>query len=267
MQKKLKIGVLISGGGTNMQAIVKACEDGEINGEIVFVGADNPDAKGLDWAMSRKLYNFSVNYKTKNHLDLARDNNAWSLLNDVCLKSKFVHNMFGGNNDKRMKYLWHKICFEKELLEEIEKHDIDLLVLAGYMQICTSYFIDRINKDKKLPRIMNIHPALLPSFPGENGYEDTFNYGCKVGGCTVHFIDYGEDTGPVIGQKSFDIFPGDTLDNVKKRGLALEYELYPECIQLFAEDRLMIDKVKQLDKTWRKIVSIAEIHNSPCGIA
>jgi phosphoribosylglycinamide formyltransferase-1 len=88
------------------------------------------------------------------------------------------------------------------------------------------------------PRIMNIHPALLPAFPGVDGYGDTFRYGCKVGGCTVHFIDYGEDSGPIIGQMSFAITPQDSLESVREKGLAQEWQLYPYCIQLFAEGRL-----------------------------
>ena len=119
-------------------------------------------------------------------------------------------------------------------------HPFDLLVLAGFMRVLTPYFIDRINTDPSRPRIMNIHPALLPSFPGVDGYGDTYRYGCKVGGCTVHFVDYGEDSGPIIGQKAFDIGPEDTIESVRKRGLELEWKLYPECIQLFAQDRLRV---------------------------
>ena len=87
---------------------------------------------------------------------------------------------------------------------------------------------------------MNIHPAILPAFPGVDGYGDTFRYGCKVGGCTVHFIDYGEDSGPIIGQRSFAIEPADTLETIKEKGLKQEWKLYPECIQLFAEGRLQV---------------------------
>ena len=82
---------------------------------------------------------------------------------------------------------------------------------------------------------MNIHPALLPAFPGTDGYGDTFRYGCKVGGCTVHFIDYGEDSGPIIGQRAFQIEDDDTIETIRKKGLELEWQLYPECIQKFAE--------------------------------
>jgi phosphoribosylglycinamide formyltransferase-1 len=87
---------------------------------------------------------------------------------------------------------------------------------------------------------MNIHPALLPAFPGVDGYGDTYRYGCRVGGCTVHFIDYGEDSGPIIGQKSFPIADDDSLDEIKKRGLELEWQLYPACVQLFAQNRLQV---------------------------
>ena len=91
---------------------------------------------------------------------------------------------------------------------------------------------------------MNIHPALLPAFPGGDGYGDTsLRYGAKVGGCTVHFIDYGEDSGPIIGQKAFSITSDDTIEAIKEKGLRLEWELYPECIQLFAQRRLKTVKM------------------------
>jgi phosphoribosylglycinamide formyltransferase-1 len=123
-------------------------------------------------------------------------------------------------------------------------YPFDLLVLAGFMRNLTPYFIDRVNTDRKSPRIMNIHPALLPAFPGTDGYGDTFRYGCKVGGCTVHFVDYGEDSGPIIGQRAFSILPEDTLDAVRKRGLEQEWQLYPECIQLFAKGRLKTENAR-----------------------
>jgi phosphoribosylglycinamide formyltransferase-1 len=108
---------------------------------------------------------------------------------------------------------------------------------------------------------MNVHPALLPSFAGVDGYGDTFRYGCKVGGCTIHFIDYGEDSGPIIAQRAFAIRAGDSLEDVRTRGLKQEWQLYPECIQLFAQGRL-----KVVNKRWhlgkdksveRRIVEIA----------
>ena len=106
-------------------------------------------------------------------------------------------------------------------------------------------FIDRVNTVANQPRIMNIHPALLPAFAGLDGYGDTFRYGCKVGGCTVHFIDYGEDSGPIIGQRAFPIEAVDSLVDVKAKGLKLEWELFPACIQLYAQGRLTVVEEKQ----------------------
>ena len=132
-----------------------------------------------------------------------------------------------------------RVVAESRLLAQIDAHGpVDLLVLAGFMRNLTPYFIDRFNADPGNPRIMNIHPAILPSFPGVDGYGDTFRYGCKVGGCTVHFIDYGEDSGPIIGQRAFPILDTDSLDDVKRKGLEQEWQLYPECIQHFAQGSL-----------------------------
>jgi phosphoribosylglycinamide formyltransferase-1 len=140
--------------------------------------------------------------------------------------------------EKTKHYFSARAIAEAQLLNYIKKYSVDLLVLAGFMRNLTPYFIDRFNIDPDQPRIMNIHPALLPAFPGVDGYGDTFRYGSKVGGCTVHFIDYGEDSGPIIGQRAFSILPDDTLETIKEKGLQLEWELYPECIQLFAQGRL-----------------------------
>jgi phosphoribosylglycinamide formyltransferase-1 len=127
---------------------------------------------------------------------------------------------------------------EAKLIDEMRHYPFDLLVLAGYMRNLSPYFIERVNTDPDIPRIMNIHPALLPAFPGVDGYGDTFRYGCKIGGCTVHFVDYGEDSGPIIGQKVYEILEDDTIDSIRAKGLKLEWALYPECVKLFAQGRL-----------------------------
>ena len=252
--EEIRIGTLISGGGTNMQTVVKACKKRKINGEVVFVGSDNPEAKGLAWAKEKGIPTFSVDYKkVRKSVDEMRDDIPHTMQIIKALKrSFFLHEKFPGDVERQIKYLCGKIVAEQRLLTCMEEYEFDLLVLAGFMQNLTSHFIDVINVDPSKPRIMNIHPALLPSFKGENGYEDTFNYGCKVGGCTVHFVDYGEDTGPIIGQESFLIHPDDKLDEVKKRGLKREWQLYPRCIQLFAEGRLKI----VASANGRKIVKI-----------
>ena len=132
---------------------------------------------------------------------------------------------------------------EKKIIKILKKYKIDLVVLAGYMRIITPYFI-RQHKN----RIINIHPALLPSFPGTDGYGDTLRYGCKVGGCTVHFVDEGVDTGPIIIQKINPVKENDTLESFKKRGLKIEHQAFPEAIKLFCEDRLKIEGRRVLIK-------------------
>jgi len=244
MADKIKIGALISGGGTNLQAIIDACEAGSIDGEIAFVGADNKGAKGLERAKMKDIPTFVVDYPAiiksykadPKNTDLPADFD----FNEIFTKQS----IFNSEADplKVKAFITTRVLAEAKLIETMKQWPFDLLVLAGFMRNFTPYFIDRINHVPGKPRIMNIHPALLPSFPGVDGYGDTFSYGCKVGGCTVHFIDYGEDSGPIIGQRAFTIGKDDTLDVVKKNGLTGEWLLYPECIQLFAEDRLEIVK-------------------------
>ena len=125
---------------------------------------------------------------------------------------------------------------EKKIIEVLKKHKIDLVVLAGYMRIITPYIIRQYKN-----RIINIHPALLPSFPGTDGYGDTWKYGCKVGGCTIHFVDEGVDTGPIIIQKTNPIQENDTLESFKNRGLKIEHQAFPEAIKLFCEGKLKIE--------------------------
>lgn len=240
MGKKIRIGALISGGGTNLQAIIDSCESGGIDGKIVFVGSDNPDAKGLARGARHNIPTFVVDYasiikkyrKEPENIRLPDDFDE----EDICLKLSLFSP--GTDPDRIKSFVATRVAAEAELLEKMKSYPFDLLVLAGFMRNLTPYFIDRINTEPGIPRIMNIHPALLPAFPGTDGYGDTFRYGAKIGGCTVHFIDYGEDSGPIIGQKAFTISEEDTIDSIKKKGLALEWELYPECIQLFAQKRL-----------------------------
>lgn len=240
MTQKIRIGILISGSGTNMDAIIKACEEGQINGSVIFVGSDNPDAKGLDKAAQKAIPTFVVDYA--GIIREFKKNPDTSLLPaDFDLKEiRFKQTFFKDDADTEnvASFLNTRAIAEARLLEHLKAHPFDLLVLAGFMRNLTPYFIDRINTESGKPKIMNIHPALLPSFAGTDGYGDTFRYGCKVGGCTVHFIDYGEDSGPIIGQRCFPITEDDTIDSIKKKGLAMEWELYPECIRLFAENRL-----------------------------
>jgi phosphoribosylglycinamide formyltransferase-1 len=140
-----------------------------------------------------------------------------------------------------------KSAYEIEICNYLRREKIELICLAGYMRLVGPVLLDNYPG-----RIMNIHPALLPSFPGVDGYGDTYHYGCKVGGCTVHFVDYGEDSGPIIGQRAVAIAPGDSLETFKQKGLAEEWKLYPHCIELYAQGKL-----KVVASAKRRVVAIA----------
>lgn len=259
MTQPIKIGVLISGGGSNLQAILDACKAGRINGRVSFVGADRPGCKGLLRAQKEGIPTFEVEYGTiirqyrtdPELVKLPPDCDWEALLEKQTLFPK-------DTDPTKLKNFFHtRVAAEVRLLKKMAAlGGFDLLVLAGFMRTLTPYFIDAANGDDPLPKIMNIHPALLPAFPGTDGYGDTFRYGCKIGGCTVHFIDYGEDSGPIIGQRSFTILPEDDLDAVKKRGLEEEWKLYPGSVELFAQGRL---KLEQQDG--RMVVKILSIQN------
>ncbi len=223
-----------------MQAVIDACDTGRIDGRMVFVGADNAQAYGLERARKKNIPTFVVDYTSiireyKNRPDEAM------LPEDFNFEEIFTKQTFFAPQDDPIRarsFLVTRVLAEAGLLAAMRPLAFDLLILAGFMRNLTPYFIDRVNTVSGQPRIMNIHPALLPAFAGLDGYGDTFRYGCKIGGCTVHFIDYGEDTGPIIGQRAFSILPEDTIDTIREKGLESEWELYPECIQLFATGRL-----------------------------
>lgn len=254
MKPILRIGALISGGGTNLQAVIDGCENNSISGRVVFVGTDNPDAAGLERARRHNIPSFVVDYGAiiRNY---RQDSARQPLPDDFDFEE--THRKCGlfppsTEADRIRQFLETRAVAEAALIEAMRPYPFDLLILAGFMRNLTPYFIDRVNRDPALPRIMNIHPALLPSFPGVDGYGDTYHYGCKVGGCTVHFIDYGEDSGPIIGQRAFALQPGDSLETFKKKGLTEEWKLYPHCIELYAQGKLaVVEGIK------RRIVSIA----------
>ena len=191
----INIGVLASGRGTNLQAIIEAIEDGKIAGEIKVVVSDNPDAYALKRA---KQYNIDTRYI----------------------------------NFKEFK---NREDYDKEIIKTLKEKKIDLVVLAGYMRILSPYFI-RTYKNK----IINIHPALLPSFPGLHVQKKAIDHGVKISGCTVHFVDEGVDSGPIILQKAVEVKDDDTEELLAERILKEEHQIYPRAIQLFSEGRLMI---------------------------
>lgn len=124
---------------------------------------------------------------------------------------------------------------DRDIVESLCKYQIDLVVLAGYMRLLTPFFINAF-KD----RILNIHPALLPSFPGEKGVADALKYGVKVSGCTIHLVDEGVDTGPIIMQEAVPVYPNDTKETLHQRIQVLEHKLYPWVINLFIRGKIKI---------------------------
>jgi len=242
MSNRLRVGALISGGGTNLQAVIDACESGKISAQVVFVGSDNPEAKGLERAQKHSIPWFVADYR-KIIAGYRASGYSLPLPNDCGMDGLLARQSLLPKDtpaEKAKAYIASRVKAEAALLDNMSRYSFDLLILAGFMRVLTPYFLDHVNAGQNPPRVMNIHPALLPSFPGTDGYGDTFRYGCKVGGCTVHFVDYGEDTGPIIGQRAFAVEPDDTLDSIRKKGLEQEWLLYPACIQLFAEKRLRI---------------------------
>ncbi len=133
--------------------------------------------------------------------------------------------------------------FFSEIANNLKKRDVELVLLAGFMRIVRKPLLEAYPN-----RIMNIHPALLPSFPGLHGQKDAVDYGVRISGCTVHFVDEGVDTGPIIIQAAVPVSPDDTEEVLSQRILALEHKIYPEAVRLYSEGRLKIEgrKVKIL---------------------
>jgi len=191
----INIGVLASGRGTNLQAIIEAIEEGKIEGEIKVVISDNPDAYALKRAQQYNIDTRYINFKE-----------------------------FKKRED-----------YDKEIIKTLEEKKVDLVVLAGYMRILTPYFIKTYKN-----RIMNIHPALLPSFPGLHAQRQAVQYGVKVSGCTVHFVDEGMDSGPIILQQAVEVKDDDSEESLAERILREEHQIFPQAIQLFSQGRLII---------------------------
>jgi phosphoribosylglycinamide formyltransferase 1 len=126
--------------------------------------------------------------------------------------------------------------FYEKVSRELEARGVDLVILAGFMRIIGKPLIEAFPS-----RIMNIHPALLPAFPGLHGQKQALEHGVKISGCTVHFVDEGMDTGPIIIQAAVPVYSGDTEEILSERILALEHKIYPEAIRLFSEGRIAVE--------------------------
>ncbi|HNB24480.1 MAG TPA: phosphoribosylglycinamide formyltransferase [Candidatus Melainabacteria bacterium] len=125
---------------------------------------------------------------------------------------------------------------EEKVNAELKKHDLDFIVLAGYMRVLSSGFLSNFKDPRGFFKVINIHPSLLPAFPGTRGYEEAFEYGVKVAGVTVHLVDEKVDHGPILAQATFSRTEDDTIESFKARGLRIEHELYPQVLQNIARD-------------------------------
>lgn len=195
------LGILISGRGSNMDAILAGVKSGIIpNVTPSVVISNKPDAAGLDTAAKK--------YGVPTKVVPPDGQKGWE--------------------------------YDKKLIAALEEAGVTpqdgLVCLAGFMRLISPEFVRHYSM-----RILNIHPALLPSFPGLHAQRQAIDYGVKVSGCTVHFVDDGVDSGPVILQKTVPVMDGDTEETLASRILEKEHEAYPEAVKLFAQGRLMVD--------------------------
>jgi phosphoribosylglycinamide formyltransferase-1 len=197
----LKIAVLASGSGSNLQSIIDNIQAGKLDAQIQLVLSDKSNAYALKRAASAGIKTCYMNPK---------------------------------DYDDRVSY-------DKALAEEVKASGAELVVLAGFMRILNKVFLEEFNN-----RVINIHPALLPSFPGLHAQDQAWSYGVKVSGCTVHFVDCGTDTGPIIAQRAVPVLDTDTADDLAKRILVEEHKIYPYIIQMIAEGKVWLinNKVK-----------------------
>lgn len=196
MSDRPVIAVLVSGSGSNLQAIIDASERGEIPCRVGIVISNKADAYGL--------------VRARNH----------GIPTEVVSHKDFP------NREE----------FDKRLVEVIRKSGAVLVCLAGFMRVLTPVFVRAFPN-----RILNIHPALLPSFPGTHGPGQALNHGVRFSGCTVHFLDEGVDTGPIIVQAVVPVYGDDTEETLAARILVQEHKIYPMAIHLFFQGKLKIE--------------------------
>ena len=188
----VKIGVLISGGGTNLQAIIDGCENKSINGEVKVVISNKEEAYGLE--------------RARNHNITA-----------ICEKD------------------------ENQIIEILKENEVELVILAGYLKIVSPKLVNEYRN-----KIINIHPSLIPAFCGKGYYgekvhQGVIDYGAKVTGATVHFVDEGADTGPIIMQKTVEVKQDDDAKKLAERVLEVEHEILTKSISMFCENKLTVN--------------------------
>jgi phosphoribosylglycinamide formyltransferase-1 len=214
--RRAVVAVLVSGSGSNLQAIIDATERGEIPGRVGLVVSNKADAYGLTRAARHGIPTAVVDHKAFDSRE----------------------------------------AFDAKLVEVIRESGADLVCLAGFMRVVTPVFL------RAFPhRILNIHPALLPSFPGTHGPGQALRHGVRFSGCTVHFLDEGVDTGPIIVQAVVPVYEDDTEDALAARILAEEHRIYPMAIRLFLQGRLRVEGRRVFTKDAPRIPDFS--HRNP----
>jgi phosphoribosylglycinamide formyltransferase 1 len=218
VRRPVRIGVLISGSGSNLQSIVDHIKAGKINGTIACVISNREDAFGLERARKHGIPAF---YK---------DHKAYP----------------------------DRASFDASVVSTLHDHGVELVALAGFNRILSQVMLDAFPQS-----ILNIHPALLPSFPGNHAQRQALLHGVKIAGCTVHFVDAGTDSGPIIAQAAVPVLDSDTEETLSRRILAEEHKIYPAVIKLLVEGRIRVDGRKVVINTCSDPVSAALLNPQP----
>ncbi len=205
----LDLGVLISGRGSNLQAILDATASGKLDARVRLVISNRPGVQGLARAEAAGVPTCVVNHKD-----------------------------FAGRQD-----------FDAAMVDTLRKHDVSWVVLAGFMRIVTPVLLDAFPS-----RVVNIHPSLLPAFPGVNAQAAALAHGARITGCTVHLVDAGTDTGPILAQAAVPVLHGDTEASLSERILQREHELLVHVLSAIAQDKLVVEAVN--DKPHARLVDL-----------
>jgi phosphoribosylglycinamide formyltransferase-1 len=193
-----RLGILLSGRGSNFEAIADNIAAGRIDADIAVVIGNRPEARGLEVARQRGL-------------------------NAVCLPSKGLD----------------RETYDRRLVEELKKNQVELVCLAGFMRLLSACFVRAYPQ-----RILNIHPSLLPAFPGLDAQYQAFEHGVKITGCTVHFVDELLDSGPIILQAAVPVLDDDTVESLSARILKEEHRIYSEAIRIVLSGSYMLENRK-----------------------
>ncbi len=191
----LRIAILASGSGSNAQAIFDKIAAGVLDVEVCIVISNRPEAGVLKRAKAAGVPSLGLDHKAYRSRE----------------------------------------SFDLAMVEAVKNHNIDLVVLAGYMRILTPIFLDAFAN-----KVINVHPAILPSFPGAHGAQDACAWGVKVSGCTVHFVDEKIDHGPIIAQAVVPVLANDDANTLQQRIQSMEHRIYPQVLQWFADKRVVV---------------------------